>query len=154
MKKLFPILLALSLLAGCGKLEDPSIEDFTYTGCTKGDTDDSEITDLSLLTLKYENGDLRVLRTDAMLNCSFQNRGLVCTVSVKGDDIYYRVDYEKEGAEVKCVCKVESVSSLVKGLEQGKKYAFHYYCLQNYIPFSFTFKEGLISVMDVNTITP
>ena len=155
MKKLFFILFALSLAAGCGKLEDPYVEDFKYTDCTKGDTDgDPEIPDLSLLTLKYENGDLLVLRTDAMLNCSFQKRGLVCTVSVKGSDIYYRVDYENEGSEVKCVCKVESISSLVKGLEPGKKYAFHYYCLQNYVPFSFTFKEGLISVVDVNTIMP
>lgn len=85
---------------------------------------------------------------------SFQNRGLVCTVTVKGNEIDYRVDYEKEGAEVKCVCLVEKMSSVIKGLEEGKKYIFHYYCCQNYVPFTFTFKDGLISVMDVSTLLP
>ena len=150
MKRLFLVLIGLSLLAGCKK-EEPTVQDFTYSSCVKGA---SEIVDLSLLTLKYEGGDLLVTRKDAWMNCSFQDRGLVCTVSVKGNDIYYRVDYEKEGAEVKCVCLVETMSSLVKGLELGKQYTFHYYCCQNYKPISFTFKEGLISVVDVSTITP
>ena len=151
MRRVLFVFLALALLAGCKKEEQAFVEDFTYTDCTKGE---SELIDLSLLTLKYEGGDLRVERADAWMNCSFQNRGLVCSVSVEGSDIYYRVDYEKEGEEVKCVCLVSRMSSLVKGLEPGKKYSFHYYCCQNYIPFSFTFKEGLISVMDVNSITP
>ena len=150
MKRLILILTGLLLLAGCKK-EEPVVQDFTYSSCVKGT---SEIIDLSLLSLKYEGGDLLVTRRDAWMNCSFQDRGLVCTVSVKGNDIYYRVDYEKEGAEVKCVCLVETMSSLVKGLEPGKQYTFHYYCCQNYLPFPFSFKEGLISVVDVSTITP
>ena len=151
MKRLLPVLFALVLLAGCRKAEDVSVEGFTYSGCTKAET---EAVDLSLLSLKYEGGDLEVTRKDAWMNCSFQDRGLVCTVSVKGNDIYYQVDYEKEGAEVKCVCLVETMSSLVKGLEPGKQYTFHYYCCQNYKPVSFTFKEGMILVVDVSTITP
>jgi len=150
MRRLLWLLIGLSLLAGCKK-EEPTVQDFTYTDCVKGMSD---IIDLSLLTLKYEGGDLKVERADAWMNCSFQNRGLVCSVSVKGSDIYYRVDYEQPGEEVKCVCLVSRMSSLVKGLEPGKKYSFHYYCCQNYKPFSFTFKEGLISVVDVSTIVP
>lgn len=151
MKRVLFLFLALALLAGCNKTEEPYVEGFTYSGCTKSE---SEIIDLSLLTLKYDGGDLQVTRTDAWMNCSFQNRGLVCTVSVQGNDIYYRVDYEKEGAEVKCVCRVESMSSWVKGLQEGKKYSFHYYCCQNYLPFSFTFKDDLILVQDVSTLLP
>ena len=150
MKRVLFLFLALSLLAGCKK-ERLSVEDFTYSNCTKSE---AEIVTLSLLTLQYEGGDLRVSRRDAWMNCSFQNRGLVCSVSIKGNDIYYRVDYEQEGEEVKCVCLVDNMSSLVKGLEPGKKYSFHYYCCQNYIPFSFTFGQGLYTVVDVSTITP
>jgi hypothetical protein len=155
MKRLFLICFTLVLLAGCKKVE-PYGEDFTYTGCqreTKADSD-SIWGDLSLLTLKYEDGALRVTRENAVLNCSFQSRGLVCEVSVKGDGIYYKVDYEKEGEEVKCVCRVETMNSLVKGLEEGKRYTFYYRCFQNYTPFSFTFKEGLKWVQDISAITP
>ena len=151
MKRLLPLLFALALLAGCQKVEEVTVEGFTYSDCTKAET---ETVDLSLLFLKYEGGDLQVTRKDAWMNCSFQNRGLVCTVSVKGDDIYYEVNYEKEGAEVKCVCLVETMSSLVKGLQPGKKYSFHYYCCKYYKPFSFTFKDGLVTAVDLSTITP
>ena len=151
MKRLLLLFIGLSLLAGCKKDDPVVVQDFTYTDCVKGASD---IIDLSLLTLKYDGGDLRVERSDAWLNCSFQERGLVCSVSVKGNDIYYRVDYEKEGAEVKCVCLVNSMSSLVKGLQPGKTYSFHYYCLQNYVPFTFTYRDGLVQVTDVSTLLP
>ena len=153
MKRVFWLLIGLTLLAGCQKPVEPVVEGFTYSDCTKGDSDPDDPIDLSLLTLRYEGGNLQVTRTDAWLNCSFQNRGLVCTVSVKGSDIYYRVDYEKEGAEVKCVCLVSNLSSVVRGLETGKKYSFHYYCCQNYKPFTITCNEGMITVLDVSTIT-
>ncbi len=151
MKRLLLILMVLSFLPGCRKDGPVSVQDFTYSDCVKGA---SEIMDLSLLTLKNEGGALRVSRSYAWLNCSFQDRGLVCSVSVKGSDIYYRVDYEKEGAEVKCVCLVNSMESLVEGLQPGKTYSFHYYCLQNYVPFSFTFRDGLVLVTDVSTLVP
>ena len=150
MKKVLFLFLTLSLLAGCKK-DDSYVENFTYTDCTKSE---SEIYDLSLLTIQYDGGDMIVTRRDAWMNCSFQNRGLVCTVSVQGNDIYYRVDYEKEGEEVKCVCLVEKMSSVVKGLEPGKRYSFHYYCCQNYLPITFTFGQGLYTVVDVSTIMP
>ena len=150
MKKVLFLFLTLSLLAGCKK-DDSYVESFTYTDCTKSE---SEIYDLSLLTIQYDGGDMIVTRRDAWMNCSFQNRGLVCTVSVQGNDIYYRVDYEKEGEEVKCVCLVEKMSSVVKGLEPGKRYSFHYYCCQNYLPITFTFGQGLYTVVDVSTIMP
>jgi hypothetical protein len=151
MKRLLLVLFAFALLSGCKKADEVYVEDFTYSGCTKAET---ETVDLSLLFLKCEGEDLVVTRKDAWLNCSFENRGLVCTVSVKGDDVYYEVNYEKEGAEVKCVCLVETMSSLVKGLQSGKKYTFHYYCCKYYKPFSFTFRDGLVTAVDMSTITP
>ena len=150
MKRLFLILLVLSFLPGCRK-DGPFVEEFTYSSCI--DTY-SDVVSLSLLDLKYEDGDLRVTRSDAWLNWSLRERGLVCSVSVKGSDIYYKVDYEKEGSEANCTCLIENMTSLVKGLQEGRKYSFHYYCCGNYIPFYFVFEKGLVQIVDVSTLLP
>ena len=150
MKRLLVILIALSFLPGCRK-DGPSVEDFTFSPCI---STYSEVVSLSLLDLKYENGDLRVTRSDAWLNCSLRDRGLACSVSVRGNDIYYKVDYEKEGQETNCNCLIENMTSLVKGLQEGRRYSFHYYCCGNYIPFYFVFEKGLVQIVDVSTLLP
>ena len=67
MKRTLLIMLALAAVAGCTKWNTPDSEEntlskgFKHTGCspvTRGLYTD----DPSLLTLKYENGDLRVTR--------------------------------------------------------------------------------------------
>ena len=154
MKKLVVLLLVLPILAGCTKSEISRSKEFAHSGCagdaaTRAWGSDS---DVSLLTLKYENGDLRVTRTNATMNCSIKNNGIACEVSVDGNVIRYRV-YEKDGPVANCICRVEEMSSLVTGLEVGKEYTFDYSCgFANYPSFSFVFKKGLHLIQDTSTM--
>ena len=151
MKKCLLILLVLPLVAGCSK---PNLmlrsKDFTHTGCasaagTRAGLDDSE---KSLLILKYEDGNLRVSRTNAMLNCIINAGGeVVCETSVEGNVIHYKVyEYSPDGSSANCMCRVAEMTSVVKGLEEGKEYTFDYYCSHEYEPFTFVFKKGLVQI--------
>lgn len=151
MKKLLSILIVLPLFAGCAKYNTKlSSVDFTHTGCasaagTRAGSDDS---DKSLLILKYEDGDLRVTRTNAMLNCIINVGGeVVCETSVKGNVIHYKVyEYSPDGSAANCMCRVAEMSSVVKGLEIGKEYTFDYFCSHGYEPITFVFKKGLVII--------
>ena len=88
MKKLFYLFLLLPVLAGCDKTTSGNTDvidtnvtniGFTDTGCNKGQTKSE--TDPSLLILKFESGNLRVTRTNALMNCSINGGGIVCEVS-------------------------------------------------------------------------
>ena len=151
MKKILLITLALAALAGCSKSDVWKSKDFTHTGCAP-ETRSGFFGEPSLLTLKYEDGDLRVTHTNAELNCAFKERGLVCNVSVKGNDIYYRVDYEsQEDMEANCFCRVEKMSSAVPGLEVGKEYTLHYSVLYDgYKPIPFKFRKGFHQILDLD----
>ena len=150
MKKLLLILLVLPVWAGCNKSKLPQTDEFVHTGCASdtGTRAGSSRSEASLLTLKYEDGNLRVIRTNARMNCSIKNGGIVCDVSVKGDVIRYSV-YEKDGQSANCMCRVEEMSSVVTGLKEGKEYTFDYSC-SFYGPesFTFVFKKGLHLIRD------
>ena len=154
MKKYLLILLALTVCAGCTKSNALRVKDLTHTGCagdaaTRAWGSDS---DASLLTLKYEDGNLRVTRTNATMNCSIKNNGIACEVSVDGHVVRYRV-YEKDGPVANCICRVEEMSSLVTGLEVGKEYTFEYSCgFGNYPSFTFVFKKGLRLIQNTSTM--
>ena len=151
MKKILSILLVMPLFAGCAKYDTTlRSEDFTHTGCasaagTRAGSDDS---DKSLLILKYEDGNLRVTRTNAMLNCIINVGGeVVCETSVKGNVIHYKVyEYSPDGSTANCMCRVAEMTSVVKGLEIGKEYTFDYFCSHDYEPVTFVFKKGLVIV--------
>ena len=151
MKKILSILLVMPLFAGCAKYDTTlRSEDFTHTGCasaagTRSGSDDSE---KSLLILKYEDGNLRVTRTNAMLNCIINVGGeVVCETSVKGNVIHYKVyEYSPDGSTANCMCRVAEMTSVVKGLEIGKEYTFDYFCSHDYEPVTFVFKKGLVIV--------
>ena len=150
MKKSILIMLALTVLAGCTKSNTLRVKDLTYSGCaTSTDTragEDEEI--VSLLTLKYEDGNLRVIRTNTMVNCSFKDYGLVCNVSIEGNSIRYTVDAKTapNGLEVDCLCLVEEISSLVTGLEDGKEYTFQADNTPRIEPVTFVFEKGLFLI--------
>ena len=152
-------MLALAAVAGCTKWNTPDSEentlskDFKHTGCspvTRGLYTD----DPSLLTLKYENGDLRVTRTNAELNCAFKERGLTCKAYIEGNVIHYDVVYEQEGIGVaNCICLVEKMTSTVSGLEEGQVYVLQYSDLDFSLkPITFTFKKGLHEIYDVESL--
>lgn len=159
MKRTLLIMLALAAVAGCTKWNTPDSEEntlskgFKHTGCspvTRGLYTD----DPSLLTLKYENGDLRVIRTNAELNCAFKERGLTCKAYIEGNVIHYDVVYEQEGVGVAdCICLVEKMTSAVTGLEKGKEYIFQYSALDFGLkPITITFDRGLHQIYDVETL--
>ena len=151
-KKLLLILLVLPLWTGCYKSLLPKTDEFSHTGCAtdagNGTRSGLGQSDVSLLILKYEDGNLRVTRTNATMNCAIKLNGIACDVSVKGDVINYRV-YEKDGPTADCMCRVEEMSSVVTGLKEGKEYTFNYSC-STYGPesFTFVFKKGLHLIRD------
>ena len=75
MKKVIIMLSVLAAVAGCTKWIKPDSEEdtlskhFKHTGCSH-DTRGIYTDDPSLLSLKYENGDLRVTRTNAELRAT------------------------------------------------------------------------------------
>lgn len=154
MKKILLITLVLAALAGCSKSNAWRSKDFTHTGCAAETRSGLDNDKPSLLTLKYEGGDLRVTLTNIYLSCDFKDRGLVCDVRVKGNDIYYRVDYEKQAEGfVNCICPVEKLTSAVTDLEVGKEYSLHYSVLYyTFNPVTFKFKKGLHQIIDTDTL--
>jgi len=154
-KNIMLMLVVLLVGAGCNVqdavTEDPQNKEFTDTGCNrvKADVEGEEV---SLLTLKYQNGDLLVTRTNAIMNCSINNGGIVCEVSFAGSDIYYKV-YEKDGPTLKCLCPVDKMSSKISGLQPGKQYTFHYSCAQEeFAPITFPFEKSLNIILDAATL--
>lgn len=152
-KAIIPLLSALAVLAGCSKSNVDHSKDFTHTGCaeTRAAIPDDEP---SLLVLQYEDGNLRVTRTNATVNCSVKDRGLACRVQVDGNIIQYVMDYEKDGPDVKCMCAVKKMTSLVTGLEEGKKYDFKYSGIDRNAHYSFTFNKDLRQIIDLNALIP
>ena len=146
MKKFLLLLLVLPIWAGCNKSQLPKTDEFVHTGCASdaGTRAWADKSDVSLLILKYEDGNLRVTRTNAEMNCSIKRNGIACDVSVDGKTIRYRV-YEKDGPTANCFCKVEEMSSVVTGLKEGKEYTFNYSCAigRGIESFTFVFKKGL-----------
>ena len=147
---IIPILSVLAVLAGCSKSNVDHSKDFTHTGCaeTRAAIPDDEP---SLLVLQYEDGNLRVTRTNATVNCSVKDRGLDCRVQVDGNIIQYLMGYEKDGPDAKCMCAVKKMTSLVTGLEEGKKYDFKYSGIDRNAHHSFTFNKDLLQIIDLNS---
>lgn len=150
-KAIIPLLSVLALLAGCSKSNVDYSKDFTHTGCaeTRAAIPDDEP---SLLVLRYEDGNLRVTRTNATVNCSVKDRGLACRVQVDGNIIQYVMDYEKDGPDAKCMCAVKKMTSLVTGLEEGKKYDFKYSGIDRNAHYSFTFNKDLLQIIDLTSL--
>lgn len=147
---IIPILSVLAVLAGCSKSNVDHSKDFTHTGCaeTRAAIPDDEP---SLLVLQYEDGNLRVTRTNATVNCSVKDRGLDCRVQVDGNIIQYVMGYEKDGPDAKCMCAVKKMTSLVTGLEEGKKYDFKYSGIDRNAHHSFAFNKDLLQIIDLNS---
>ena len=148
------LLSALAVLVGCSKSNVDHSKDFTHTGCaeTRAASPGDEP---SLVKLQYEDGNLRVTRTNATVNCSVKDRGLACRVQVDGNVIQYVMDYEKDGPDAKCMCAVNKMTSLVTGLEEGKEYDFTYSGIDRKIAhYPFTFEKNLPQIIDLNSLIP
>ena len=86
MKKLLLLLLVLPIWTGCNKSLLPKTDEFTHTGCASdaGTRAGTSQSDVSLLTLKYEDGNLRVTRTNAMMNCAIKLNGIASSLLSRG----------------------------------------------------------------------
>lgn len=151
MKKLLFVLFATTLLAGCNR--EFSSKDFTHTGCNKATETKADAGEevsrymfmpvADYLILKYEGGDLRVIRRNLHASCGVKTEdGLICEVSLEGNTVHYLV-YETHSAN--CPCDVNEMTSAVTGLQVGKQYIFQ---LNKYKPLSFTFTKDLFLVQD------
>jgi serpin B len=151
MKKTFLFLMVLAVFAGCNTLDIPANlqeGEVIHSGCataTKSVIDDDNP---PLLTLKYKDGGLLVTCSNTYMNCSIKESGIACHVSVEGDAIHCNF-YEKDGPTANCICLVESMSTIIKGLETGKEYSFYY---GSYEPIKFTFRVGFIQIIDPETL--
>ena len=151
-KYLFFIFFTLMVWAGCTKAVAPQTLSFTDTGCSRSPASraESDETGISLLVLRYEDGNLRVTKTNTILCCSIKYGGLVSDVTVQGNEIHYNV-YEKDGPNVNCFCQVDEISSLISGLSEGQEYTFSYHYGSNAIPptsVNFVFQEGLVLIRE------
>ena len=154
-KAIIPFLSVLAVWAGCSKSNVEPSKDFTHTGCAGTRADASDDDEPSLVILQYEDGHLRVIRTNATVNCSVKDRGLACRVQVDGNVIQYVMDYEKDGPDLRCLCHVEKMTSLVTGLEEGRKYTFKYRGIDLGIAhYSFTFDKALHQIIDLHSLIP
>jgi hypothetical protein len=156
MKKTLSLLLIACAIFSCNKpcnkpggectLQNTRFED---SGCAKNAGVKSTYGDKpSTITLKYEKGGLRVIINNFLMNCSITHGGIGCEVTMDGNIITYYV-FENDGPTVNCCCPVETITSVVEGLEEGKHYALKF---SGYSAIDFTFEKGLISITDLDSL--
>lgn len=146
MKRILSILFSAMLVWSCAKEGGVSLVSFTDTGCgreTKAEGKPSE------LILEYSTAGLVVTHTNAWLNCSIKDGGIVCEVSLDGNVIRLRA-YERDGQALKCVCPVERMTSTVYGLNLDTEYVLEYICGDEYLPINFRYEKGMKKVIDLD----
>jgi hypothetical protein len=151
MRKIFIFLCSALLLWGCSKESTVELVKSTDSGCANDLTTraaDSELADPQLI-LEYSEQGLVITRTNALLNCSIKNGGIVQEVSTEGNVIRYNA-YERDGKTLRCNCIVETMTATIAGLNPGSEYVLEYTCDGSYAPISFTYKKGLRLVVDLN----
>ena len=121
----------------------------TDSGCASDlSTKAADLAD-PLLILEYSEQGLVITRTNAFLNCSIKNGGIVQEVSTEGNVIRYNA-YERDGKTLRCNCIVETMTATVAGLNPGSEYVLEYTCDGSYAPISFTYNKGLRMVVDLS----
>ena len=139
------ILLASALVLGvcsCNNTRPdvPVTVDFNHTGCGREVVKSAD--DTPALTLEYTDNGLLITRTNALLNCSINNGGITCDLTVQDNIIRYHA-YETDGATLKCVCPVALMTALVHGLKENTEYTLQYKCDGSYRPITFYYAKGL-----------
>ena len=151
MKKTLSLLLIACAIVSCdkpgekGAFQNTRFED---SGCANNAGVKSTYGNKpSTITLKYEKGGLRVIINNISLNCVIKSAGIGCEVTMDGNIITYHV-FENGYPSVNCFCHVETITSVVEGLEEGKHYALKF---NGYSAIDFTFEKGLISITDLDS---
>ena len=149
------LLAAVLLLGACSgnniRPDEAVTVQFRHSGCgrdneVKADAFGDEVPEL---TLEYTEGGLLITRTNTMLNCSINQGGITCDLSVENDVITYHA-YETDGPTLKCVCPVKTMTALVSGLKENTEYILHYTCDGTYLPLNFRYAKGLKVTFDLS----
>lgn len=142
------------LLLACGRQtqeDGPVTVDFKHTGCgrTEAVKADGPGNEQPELTLEYKDGSLLMTRTNALLNCSINQGGITCDVTLADGVIHYKA-FETDGATLKCLCPVKTMTTLVGGLRENTEYVLDYTCDGSYRPITFYYAKGLKITLDLN----
>ena len=151
MKRILLVILSACLLWTCSKEPGTvSLVKCSDTGCGKEVATRSGDDSGSVLLLEYSDEGLVITRTNAQMNCSVKNGGVVCDLSVKGNVITLDV-YEKDRNLLRCLCPVEKMTQTIAGLSLDTDYILDYRCGGNfYSPISFRYGKGLSQFFDLN----
>ena len=95
-----------------------------------------------------ENG-LLITRTYATMNCSINQGGITCELTVEDGTIHYKA-YETDGKTLRCTCLVNTMTVLVSGLQENTEYVLVYTCDGPYRPITFYYWSGLNRPIDLN----
>ena len=150
MKRILFVILSACLLWTCSKVPGTvSVVKCTDTGCGKEVETRSGDDSGSVLLLEYSKDGLVITRTNAEMNCSVKNGGVVCDLSVNGNVITLDV-YEKDRNLLRCLCPVEKMTQTIAGLSLDTDYILDYRCGGNfYSPISFRYEKGLSQFFDL-----
>ena len=153
MRKVFCLFTAALLLMACNETQEegPLSVDFHHSGCARTEEvkADGFGDEQPELTLQYTDSGLLITRTNALLNCSINQGGITCELTLEDGVIHYRA-FETDGATLKCLCPVKTMTALVSGLRENTEYVLDYTCRDNYRPITFYYAKGLNITLDLN----
>lgn len=156
MRRMLFITLSACFLWTCSKEADVQLVKFTDTGCSNGSVEPDTRSGNgagSTLMLEYSAQGLVLTRTNAVMNCSIKDGGIVCSISFAGNTLSVNT-YEKDGKTMRCVCPVETMSMTVSGLSLGSDYVLDYMCSGvKYPPIEFCYEKGLKQLIDIDLYT-
>lgn len=151
MNKIFAYLSAALLLAGCqalslepGKVYHTECAKAFETRAHSGGMDREE-----LIHLKYTSAGLLVTDEWGDYNCAIEEMGVQAKLEIQGTEIYLRFWVDPPLAN--CICPIEEVKYLVRGLERGKEYTLY---LNGLIPIQFKYTPQLdlrVEAVDIST---
>lgn len=148
MKRLMLFLIPVLCLWSCAKETTVQLVDFSDTGCGRETKAVSSPDGAPELILEYSAEGLVLTRHNSMLNCSINQGGIACDVSIEDNTIFYSA-YEL-GEPMKCICPVKTITSTISGLRTGKDYILDYSCGGDFMPISFTYQKGMKLVLDLS----
>lgn len=139
------------LCLACSKEPSVQLVDFSNSGCereTKAE-DYNTVDTTPVLILEYSQSGLVLTRSNTYLNCSINNGGIACDVSLDGDTIHFSA-YEADGPVLRCMCFVKTISATIGGLSTGRHYTLDYSCGDDFSPISFTYEKDMKLVIDLS----
>lgn len=146
MRKTLFILLAISVLAGCNKVENPAIPE---QDATELETKALYGQQHSTLTLQYENGNLVVDHANAMMNPCVKTGGVYHEITVDADVITIVV-HERTALVPEPNCRIPHMTCTVPNLNLNSPYIVEYeYAGRTVAPIMIKFNKRLNKSVDI-----